>query len=180
MKIVYGFAGTIGSGKSTLAKAFAHSQNIPYISTGGRLREQMKPRGLDHNNRIEIQSFFQSEYKSDYYEFGKVLFSDIDESEPALIVDSLRGKDSYMALLKHFPSHKICVVYCEIDERTSQNRQMLRGDTFIFSQERDSMLVTDFDDLNYFKKTADIIIDTSVDIKSSVSELLDWHMRGVL
>jgi adenylate kinase family enzyme len=175
---VFGFAGVIGSGKSTIAKDFAKNNKLLYVSTGDYLRNILKENNLDTKDREIIQSFFQDKYNNDWTNFCKALFDDIniDCGISGVVVDSIRGKESYFALKEYFENINVYVVFCDINWQMSIERQKQRGDKIIYTI-NDRHTINDFEHLNYFMENADIVLDTSRKLEDTIMCLQNWHIN---
>ena len=172
---VIALAGQIGSGKSTLARAFAARNNHLYIGTGDFLRKLLAKSDSNYIERSKIQDFFINEFKNDWRLFCRTIFRDVSVKNSVIIVDSLRGIDSYYALCEYFVNSNVYVVYCDVDAETAARRQLLRGDIAVITKEN-SLNLRDFDDLSFFKENADIVINMMNDFQQAIEELQNWFI----
>jgi len=177
MSEIFGFVGTIGSGKTTIAKLLSNMYTFPYISTGDFLREEVSRAGLNSNSRLEIQEFFEKNYSSNIEKLCQSLFAHI--TSDTFVLDSFRGKNSYFALKNYFPNAKVHIIFCDVDNETSKRRQAQRGDGRVYSNDEKLKLI-DFNDLDFFRENAAIILDTTLELAQSEQALNTWsEKRGV-
>lgn len=169
---VYAMAGTIGSGKSSLSKIFAKENDMIYISTGDYLRKIALKNGYDIYERKNIEIIFNEIIKNGWKYFCENIFSDLKFSEKSIVVDSIKGIESYFALKEFFTGHQVFLIYCHINESVSILRQIKRGDKNIYDYSNE---LIDFDDLISLENEANIVLDTSYNIDKSFEELQLWY-----
>lgn len=169
---VYAMAGTIGSGKSTISKMFAQVNNMIYVSTGDYLRRITLENGYDICDRRNISKVFNEIIKYGWENFCKELFDDLKCCKRDIVIDCIKGKESYLALKNFYNNTNVYLIYCHIDEDMSILRQFNRGDKYVYEYKDD---LVDFDNLTYLREEANIILDTSGNIDDVLDKLQVWY-----
>ena len=176
MRLLIGFSGKIGSGKTTLAIEFARTIGAKFFSFGDLIRSIADEKGLDSGDRRVLQEIGEQQINLGWTVFCKKLLDSYKyNNEDIIVVDGIRhyeGLDTFKELI---PLVKTYLVYIDITDTLSLERQKLRNNEIVFSYNK-PLHMTEIQVKDILPSLADIIIDGNKDPEVLITQLCSWFI----
>ena len=127
MLTVICLAGKAGSGKTTVSKKFCTDNDFTYISTGDFLRQIAADRGLISNDRYILQQLSEEFINHGWVSFCRNVFSFFGfKYNKNILIDGVRNVECLHALRNIFHEDKMFLIYLDISDFLSIERQKKR------------------------------------------------------
>jgi len=115
--IVVCFSGRIGIGKTSASKALAERLNCPWTGFGDYIRSVATNRGLNPDDRDEMQELGASLIDEHGFEWlcGHVIAAARWPGDCPLVVDGIRHAEAFQTIRRLLPSHRTVLILLMTD-----------------------------------------------------------------
>lgn len=177
MRRIIGFSGKYGCGKTTLSIKFAEDINAKLVSFGEYIRDNAKQRELDYLDREVLRKVGKEQINLGWPVFCEKMLKFFNyNNEKLLVVDGVRHVGCLDGFRVLYPDSNIYVVYVEISDILSAERQKNRGDKNIYTY-NGRLHVTEEQVINTIPSIADIILDGNNEIAELRLQLKNWYIN---
>jgi cytidylate kinase len=130
ISIVICFSGRIAIGKTSVSKALAKELNCPWTGFGDYLRAVATKRGLNAEDRDQLQRLGESTIQEHGFEWfcKEVIAAANWMGDSPLVIDGIRHVEAFQTVARLLASHKSVLIHLAIDsEETLRSRAVQRG-----------------------------------------------------
>lgn len=115
--IVVCFSGRIAIGKTSISKELARQLNCPWTGFGDYVRVEATKRGLNPQNRDQLQGLGESLIKEHGFEWlcREVVAAANWAGDRPLVVDGIRHVQAFQTIRRLLPSHRTVLIHLKLD-----------------------------------------------------------------
>lgn len=174
---IIGFSGKHGSGKTTLAREFANDIKAKFISFGDYIRDIAKERKQNYEDRIVLRDIGEEQIGLGWSTFCQSVLDFYGYSgEKLLVVDGVRHIGCLEGFRIILPNPEIYVVYIDVSEALSLERQRKRGESELYTYSG-NLHMTEEQVVTIIPSIADLKLDGSKDIIELKKQLNKWYNK---
>ncbi|MBI9013902.1 MAG: AAA family ATPase [Clostridiales bacterium] len=164
------FSGKVGSGKTSLSKQLANDLQAEYISFGEYVVHIAKKNDLNHDNRKVLQNIGEEQIRKGWHQFcnGLLNYNTIVDFK-LLVVDGMRHIDCYNTFQEMYPGEEIIILYINIDNSVSLQRQKKLDSEINYG--KNGLHMTEKEVVTTIPYIADLILDGTKDINTLLNEV---------
>ncbi len=176
---IIGFSGKYGSGKTTLAKEFASDIKAKFISFGDYIRDLAKERNQNHEDRDVLRDIGEEQINRGWSTFCQSVLDFYEyRGEKLLVVDGVRHLGCLDGFRMILQDPAIYVVYIDVSETLSQERQRSRGESKIYTY-TGNLHMTEEQVVTAIPLVANLIMDGNKDLSELKTQLNVWYAEYV-